>query len=86
MVLDRDYPKLPDAAADRYEAAVLLPSLMCLFTAMVGWPLIPDWITSILLPEFRNSLVCSSIDLEVSTAAGCFLLAGALMGLRTMLF
>jgi hypothetical protein len=42
--------------------------------------------TSILLPDFKNSRVCSSIDFEVSTAAGCFLLAGALVGLRAIVF
>jgi hypothetical protein len=39
---------------------------------------------SILLPDFRKSLVCSSMDAEVSTAAGCFFFAAARVGLRAM--
>ncbi len=77
---------LKDNTQACHEAADLFPNLICLLTAIEGWPLIPDWMTSILLPDLRNRRVCSSIDCDVSTAAGCFLLAGALVGLRAMLY
>jgi hypothetical protein len=51
---------------------------------MLGWPLTPLSITWIRLPEARKRRVCSSIDSEVSTAAGCFFFAAAHVGLRVI--
>ena len=55
-------------SVDQLAAFFLLLSLICLLAAMLGWPLTPDWITWILLPDSRKSLVCSAMDSEVSTA------------------
>ena len=66
---------------ENQEAAAFLVALL---TARLGWPLTPDLITWILLPAFRKARVCSAMDSDVSTAAGCFFLAGALDGLRAM--
>lgn len=51
----------------------------------VGWPLIPDGMDSILLPDAKNILVRSAIDSDVSVAAGCFFFAGARVGLFSVI-
>jgi hypothetical protein len=86
LPLDNTAETPRSSIAGHQETAVLFPNFMCRLTAIVGWPLMPDWMKSILLPDFKNSRVCSSIDCEVSTAAGCFLLAGALVGVRAIVF
>ncbi len=65
--------------------SILFPNFMCLLTLMEDSPLIPDLMISIFFPDSRKSRVCSSMDCDVSTAAGCFLLAGSLVGLGAMI-
>mgnify|MGYP003660591314 FL=1 len=48
---------------------------MCLGPGMFCWPVAPVLICSIAPPDAKNSLTCSSIELDVSVAAGCFFFA-----------
>ncbi len=53
--------------------------------AMLSWPLTPDLTCSTFPPTSRKAFVCSSMDRDVSAAAGSFFLAALVFGLVAIL-
>ena len=63
-----------------------LPRVICLLPAMLCCPLTPESMYCILPPDFKNALVCSSIEADVSTGFDVFFLAGTRVFLAAIAF